>query len=105
MGQLWELPLGPGAREPGAREPGAGGVLLVVLVVLVPDEDVEEVAALAIAAPPPTMAPVTARVVMRGFSRFRIGFTSFALSDVNIARAASERRRRQVRVTYESSAN
>jgi hypothetical protein len=38
---------------------------------------VVEVAALAIAAPPPATAAVTTRVVRRGFIRWLIGFTSF----------------------------
>lgn len=104
LGQLCELPLAPGARAPGACEPGAGAWVLVVPVVVVPllDEDVEAVAALAIAAPPPTRAPVTARDVMRGFSRCRIGFTSFVLSGLHLVGPASDPRRREVRVPYES---
>ena len=56
FGQLLELP--PGVVD----ECG-------VLVVLPPLVEVLDVAALAIAAPPPTTAPVTARVVSNGFSR------------------------------------
>jgi hypothetical protein len=56
---------------------GLAGVLVVaglavVLVVVLP------VAALAIAAPPPTSPPVTARVASSGLSRY-MGFTSFGL--------------------------
>lgn len=49
--------------------PGIGAVEWVVPVVPVPVVlDVLDVAAFAIAAPPPAIAPVTARVVSRGFS-------------------------------------
>ena len=82
-GQLCELP------EPGAGAPVCPGPVLVPGAVLVlgpvlelgavevafeiVDELEVDVAALAIAAPPPTRAPVTARVV----SSLRMWFTSF----------------------------
>ena len=79
FGQLCERPelRLPGAGLPGgfpgARLFGAGVVVVVdgVVVLL----EVVDVAALAIAAPPPASAPVTATVASRGVSR--ICFTSF----------------------------
>jgi hypothetical protein len=67
FGQLRELPR---ICLPGAWLPWDGAVF-VVGVVLLPLVEVVDVAALAIAAPPPARAPVTARVVSNGF-RFRI---------------------------------
>jgi len=49
---------------------GAGALVLV-------DVEVDDVAALAIAAPPPARAAVRARVVRMGLIRWRIWFTSF----------------------------
>jgi hypothetical protein len=58
---------------------GAAWLLPVVdWLDVVPLEDVLVEAALAIAAPPPATAAVTARVVRNGLSRWDIGFTSFA---------------------------
>jgi hypothetical protein len=80
-GQLWPLPGAPerGAiRRPFGRVGGVAGLLLDVVVVLcepvVPDDvEVEPPeAAFAIAAPPPTRAPVRATVVMRGLSRMSV---------------------------------
>ena len=64
------------------------GAEWVVLVV-----DVLEVAALAIAAPPPTRAPVTKRVVSNDFSLTIGEITSFLLSGMG-ATIPSERRTR-----------
>jgi hypothetical protein len=47
---------------------------------VVPVEDVLVEAALAIAAPPPVTAAVTASVVRNGLSRWDIGFTSLAVA-------------------------
>ena len=81
FGQLCEPPelRLPGAGLPGgfpgARLFGAGVFVVVDGVVVVWVLEVVDVAALAIAAPPPASAPVTATVASRGVSR--ICFTSF----------------------------
>jgi hypothetical protein len=65
-GQLWAVPLlaafAPAGGGPEGREPLAGGLGFVVVLVLgvAELEPVVEVEALAIAAPPPAIAPVTA---------------------------------------------
>jgi hypothetical protein len=64
---------------------GADAAELLGAAVLVPVVDVVPVAALAIAAPPPTRAPLTASVVIRGFRR-GIGLTSFCACHANTIR-------------------
>jgi hypothetical protein len=77
------------------------GAFVVEWVVGVVDE--LDDAALAIVAPPPTSAPVTTRVVIRDFS-LRISFLTSLLVLLGMSHdpgTAFERRRRQVRVSYE----
>ena len=68
---------------------------------VVVDEELD-VAALAIAAPPPTSAPVTRSVVMRDFS-LRIGCSPpfWLWTRTHYPAPPSQQRRRQIRVSYE----
>jgi hypothetical protein len=78
-GQVWVVPPGAafGVEEPsGAVVPLGAGAVWVVLVVLDVD-GVDEVAALAIAAPPAASEPAIARVAMAAAIRCRIGSLPF----------------------------
>jgi hypothetical protein len=100
FGQLCERPVAepPGARllwegavvvlRDGAVVVLCAGAVLAVLLVL---------AALAIAAPPPTSAPVTASVVSTDL-RLRIVYHLLCLAFAHDPRRPSERRRSQVSV-------
>jgi hypothetical protein len=100
LGQLCE-PLAP-ERAGGAWLPGAGAVGVVragaVLVVVEPAVvEPVDVAALAIAAPPPAIADVAAIATSSGLS-LRMSSPPFVWTAADIARPASDRGRRRVRV-------
>jgi hypothetical protein len=75
----------------------AGAVLVVVALPLV---ELVDVAAFAIAAPPPAIAAVAATVTSSGLS-LRICSPPFCWSTANVPRSASDPGRRRVRVSYE----
>jgi hypothetical protein len=90
-----DLPGGAGCPGPGAVVVVRGGAVDDVVVPL--PVEVVDVAAVAIAAPPPAIAAVAATVTSRGLN-LRICSPPFGWTDTDIPGPASEPGRRRVRV-------